>query len=309
MPWKHSHLVDVDVFSEDDFYMVLEEACKMEEVMERPLKKVPALRGKVVANLFFEPSTRTRTSFELAEKFLSADVINWSASGSSVSKGESLQDTAKTIKAMGVDAVVVRNREVGTPEYLINKLSGTCIINAGDGARAHPTQALLDLYTAWRHFGNLRGRKMVIIGDILHSRVARSDIHAFSKTGVHVIVSGPRSLIPLHVFDLAEYEPDPKKALENADIVYTLRIQRERQEEGLFPSIDEYHNRWGVKPELLRYAAGNAIVMHPGPMNRGVEIESSVADGSRSLVLDQVRSGVAVRMALLFLYLAGGAGR
>ncbi|HOB10054.1 MAG: aspartate carbamoyltransferase catalytic subunit [Acetomicrobium sp.] len=309
MAWKHRHLVDVDVFSDDDFYTVLEEARHMEEVMERPLKKVPALRGKVIANLFFEPSTRTRTSFELAEKYLSADVINWSSSGSSTAKGESLQDTAKTIEAMGVDAVVIRNREVGTPEYLIKKLNGACVINAGDGARAHPTQALLDLYTAWKHFGSLKGRKMTIVGDVLHSRVARSNIHAFTKVGVHVVVSGPRSLIPLHVFDLAEYEPDTKKAASGADIVYALRIQRERQEEGLFPSIDEYHSRWGITASVLSCANKQAIVMHPGPMNRGVEIESFIADGERCLVLNQVKSGVAVRMALLFLYLTGGAGR
>jgi len=278
--WKHRHLVDVDVFSDDDFYTVLEEARHMEEVMERPLKKVPALRGKVIANLFFEPSTRTRTSFELAEKYLSADVINWSSSGSSTAKGESLQDTAKTIEAMGVDAVVIRNREVGTPEYLIKKLNGACVINAGDGARAHPTQALLDLYTAWKHFGSLKGRKMTIVGDVLHSRVARSNIHAFTKVGVHVVVSGPRSLIPLHVFDLAEYEPDTKKAA-----------------------------RWGITASVLSCANKQAIVMHPGPMNRGVEIESFIADGERCLVLNQVKSGVAVRMALLFLYLTGGAGR
>jgi len=309
MAWKHRHLVDVDVFSEDDLYTVLEEAVRMEEVMERPLKKVPALRGKVVANMFFEPSTRTRTSFELAEKFLSADVINWSSSGSSTAKGESLEDTAKTIEAMGVDAVVVRNKQVGTPEYLIKKLTGACVMNAGDGARAHPTQALLDLYTAWRHFGSIRGRKMTIVGDILHSRVARSDIYAFSKAGVYVVVSGPRSLVPLCVFDLAEYEPDVRRAVQGADIVYALRIQRERQEEGLFPSIDEYHNQWGVNENVLSYAKKDAVVMHPGPMNRGVEIDSFVADGERCLVLDQVKSGVAVRMALLFLYLAGGGER
>jgi len=309
MAWKHRHLVDVDVFSEEDLYTVLEEAVHMEEVMKRPLKKVPALRGKVVANMFFEPSTRTRTSFELAEKFLSADVINWSSSGSSTAKGESLEDTAKTIEAMGVDAVVVRNKQVGTPEYLIKKLNGACVMNAGDGARAHPTQALLDLYTAWRHFGSLRGRKMAIVGDILHSRVARSDIYAFSKVGVQVVVSGPRSLVPLHVFDLAEYEPDVRKAVKGADMVYALRIQRERQEEGLFPSIDEYHNQWGINEEVLSHASKEAVVMHPGPMNRGVEINSFVADGDRCLVLDQVKSGVAVRMALLFLYLAGGGDR
>lgn len=309
MAWKHRHLVDVDIFSEEDLYTVLEEAVRMEEVMKRPLKKVPALRGKVVANMFFEPSTRTRTSFELAEKFLSADVINWSSSGSSTAKGESLEDTAKTIEAMGVDAVVVRNKQVGTPEYLIKKLNGACVMNAGDGARAHPTQALLDLYTAWRHFGSLRGRKMAIVGDILHSRVARSDIYAFSKVGVQVVVSGPRSLVPLHVFDLAEYEPDVRKAVKGADMVYALRIQRERQEEGLFPSIDEYHNQWGINEVVLSHASKEAVVMHPGPMNRGVEIDSFVADGDRCLVLDQVKSGVAVRMALLFLYLAGGGER
>ena len=202
-----------------------------------------------------------------------------------------------------------RNKQVGTPEYLIKKLNGACVMNAGDGARAHPTQALLDLYTAWRHFGSLRGRKMTIVGDILHSRVARSDIYAFSKAGVHVVVSGPRSLVPLCVSDLAEYEPDVRRAVQDADIVYALRIQRERQEEGLFPSIDEYHNQWGVNEDVLSYAKKDAVVMHPGPMNRGVEIDSFVADGERCLVLDQVKSGVAVRMALLFLYLAGGGER
>ncbi len=304
--WKRRELIDLDVWTREEVIHLLDQAVNMEALMDRPIKKVPALRGKLVVNLFFEASTRTRVSFELAEKMLSADVVNWSASGSSVSKGETLRDTAWTLEAMGADAVVIRHGAVGVPAYLSRRLKRASVFNAGDGAHAHPTQALLDLYTARRRLGELDGAKVAIVGDVLHSRVVRSDIIGFTKLGADVILSGPSTLMPLETEALGvRYEPDPVTAVRGADIVYLLRIQKERQQEGLFPSVDEYHRRYGATETLVAEAKPEALVMHPGPINRGVEIASAVADGPQSVILPQVRSGVAVRMALLFLCLGG----
>lgn len=306
MEWRHKELLSLEGWSKEELRFFLEQADYMDELMNRPIKKVPALRGKMVVNCFFENSTRTRVSFELAEKMLSADVVNWSVSGSSTSKGEALRDTVWTLEAMGADAVVVRHGSVGVPDYLSKKLRRASVFNAGDGTNAHPTQALLDLHSARKKLGDLEGAKMAIIGDVLHSRVARSDIQAFRKMGVRVILSGPATLMPEDISSLdVEYVPDAREAVRGADILYFLRIQRERQDEGLIPSVDEYHRRWGATDSLVALASPNAVVMHPGPINRGVEIASSVADGPRSLIPDQVRSGVAVRMALLYLCLGG----
>jgi len=306
MNWKHRHVLDLDKWERDDIQHIMDQTRSMDELLDRPIKKVPALRGKLVVNLFFEASTRTRVSFELAEKFLSADVVNWSASGSSTSKGETLRDTAWTLESMGADAVVIRHGAVGSADYLARKLKKSVVFNGGDGGHAHPTQALLDVYTAWKKFGALDGAKVAIIGDVLHSRVARSGIIAFSKMGARVSLSGPATLMPKSVDTLgAVYEEDPVMAVNDADIIYLLRIQRERQDEGLFPSLDEYHQLFGADKSLLEHAKPDAMVMHPGPINRGVEISSEVADGKQSMILGQVRSGVAVRMALLYVCLGG----
>ncbi len=306
MEWKQRHVLDLDTWKREELHYILEQTSSMDELLDRPIKKVPALRGKLVVNLFFEPSTRTRVSFELAEKFLSADVVNWSASGSSIGKGETLRDTAWTLEAMGADAVVIRHGAVGAADYLARKLKKSVVFNGGDGAHSHPTQALLDLYTAWKKIGSLERKKIVMIGDVLHSRVARSDIIGFSKMGSRVVLSGPPTLMPRSVDALgATYDPDPRSAVKGADIIYLLRIQRERQDEGMFPSLDEYHQIFGANESLLKLAGADTIVMHPGPVNRGVEIASNVADGSQSMILGQVRSGVALRMALLFVCLGG----
>lgn len=306
--WRHRNVIDLDSWTKEDLYFLLDQARHMENVMDRPIKKVPVLRGKMCVNLFFENSTRTRVSFELAEKMLSADVVNWSVTGSSASKGETMKDTAWTLEAMGADIVVMRHRSVGAAQYLASKLKRAIVLNAGDGTHAHPTQALLDLYTAWKHLGDLNGKKITLVGDVLHSRVARSDIIAFKTIGCDVVLSGPPTMMPRDVEALGcRYEKDPKKAVEDADMVYLLRIQKERQQDGLFPSVDEYHTRWGADSNLMSYAKPDALIMHPGPINRGVEIASELADGHQSVILEQVRSGVAIRMALL--YLCGGGVR
>jgi len=306
MNWRHKDLIDLDDWTREEFNLFLEQANYMEELLNRPIKKVPALRGKLIVNFFFEPSTRTRVSFELAEKMLSADVVNWSSSGSSVSKGETLRDTAWTLEAMGADAVVIRYGAVGAADYLSRKLRKASVFNAGDGTHGHPTQALLDLHSAWKKLGNLEGSKIAIVGDVLHSRVARSNIKAFSKMGVKVVLSGPATLMPADIPSLgAEYDPDPRSAVRDAHMIYLLRIQSERQEQGLIPSLDEYHLRYGATEELVALGRKDVLVMHPGPINRRVEIASEVADGEQSIILKQVRSGVAVRMALLYLCLGG----
>lgn len=306
MKWRHRGLIDLDDWNREELDTFLQQADYMEELLGRPIKKVPALRGKMIVNFFYEPSTRTKVSFELAEKMLSADVVNWSASGSSVSKGETMKDTAWTLEAMGADAVVIRHGAVGAADYLAKKLTRASVFNAGDGTHRHPTQALLDLHTAWKKLGSLDGKKVAMMGDVLHSRVARSGIKAFSKMGASVTVSGPATLMPRDIQSLgARYIADPEKAMDEADILYLLRIQKERQEDALIPSLDEYHLRYGATSELVSKAGGRVVIMHPGPINRRVEIASEVADGENSLILSQVRSGVAVRMALLYLCLGG----
>lgn len=306
MEWRHRSLISLEGWTREELIFFLEQTDYMDELIDRPIKKAPALRGKVVMNCFFENSTRTRSSFELAGKILSADVINWSSPGSSTNKGETLRDTVWTLEAMGVDGVVVRHGSVGVPAYLDKKLKSASIFNAGDGAHGHPTQALLDLHSARKKLGSLEGAKMAMVGDVLHSRVARSDIQAFTKMGAKVVLSGPSTLMPEDTEALGvQYVPDASEAVREANILYFLRIQQERMDDGLIPSIDEYHRRWGASEKLVALAGKDALVMHAGPINRGVEISSLVADGPGSLILDQVRSGVAVRMALLYLCLGG----
>jgi aspartate carbamoyltransferase catalytic subunit len=300
-------LVGIAGLSAGEIQLILDTAGELLDVARRPIKKVPALRGSTVVNLFMEASTRTRFSFEVAEKRLSADTLNFSASGSSVSKGETLVDTARNLMAMVPDFIVIRHPNAGAPHRLA-KVVPASIINAGDGINEHPTQALLDAFTMQRHFGDLRGLKVVIAGDIRHSRVARSNAFLLETMGAELRFVAPASLLPAGVEDLGgqsflRLEP----ALEGANVVMMLRIQRERQGSANFPSLREYYDFFALTPERLALADPNAVVMHPGPMNRGVEIDSLVADGDRSVILEQVTNGVAVRMAILYL-LAGGRG-
>ena len=302
---EHKHLLGLEGWSADEIHLVLDTAESFKEVSQRRVKKVPALRGVTVVNLFFENSTRTRVSFELAEKRLSADSVNFSASTSSVKKGESLRDTVENIEAMKIDMIVIRHASAGAPHFLARFVDAS-VINAGDGQHEHPTQALLDIFTLREKWGRLEGRKVVIVGDIMHSRVARSNIHGLLALGAHVTLCGPPTLMPVGIERLGvEVETDLRTALRDADAVNVLRIQRERQSGGLLPSLDEYARVWGVDDEALRVARPDCIVMHPGPMNRGVEISQDVADGERAVILEQVTNGVAVRMAVLYL-LAGG---
>jgi len=306
-PFRHGHLLGIDGLDARDVVQVLDTAEAFFEVSRRPVRKVPTLRGKTVINLFFEASTRTRTSFELAGKRLSADVVNISASTSSVSKGESLLDTCKTLEAMRPDVVVMRHGASGAPHYVSKRLRAS-IVNAGDGAHEHPTQALLDAFTIRRARGTLSGLVVAICGDVAHSRVARSNVALLRLFGSEVRVVGPRTLMPAEVETLGVKSFDRiEPALEGADIVMVLRIQRERLAGAMLPSLREYSRTFGIGPRSLGYAKPDAIVMHPGPMNRGVEIDPAVADGERSVILDQVEAGVAVRMAVLYL-LAGELG-
>lgn len=286
--------------------LILDTAKSMKEILGRKIKKVPVLRGKTVVNVFYEPSTRTRTSFELAGKYLSADTINISSSASSVAKGESLRDTAKTIAAMKADVVVLRHPMPGAAKLLAGAVNAS-VINAGDGAHEHPTQALLDMFTVSEKKGKLQGLKIVIIGDVLHSRVARSNIWGFVKFGAQVRVAGPPTLMPPSVERMGVksfYRVED--ALDGADVVYMLRIQLERQEQGLFPSLREYSRLFGLTSGRLQLAKPDALVMHPGPMNRGIEIPLEIAYSSQSVIEEQVTNGVAVRMALLYLLAGGG---
>lgn len=286
--------------------LILDTAREMKTVIDRDIKKVPTLRGKSIINLFFEPSTRTRTSFELAGKYLGADVVNISASASSVVKGESLRDTLLTVEAMGVDIIVMRHEAEGSAHFAARAVKPV-IINAGDGAHEHPTQGLLDIFTIREKKGELKGLKVAIIGDILHSRVARSNIWGLLRLGAEVRVAGPRTLLPrdmekmgVQVYDRVE------PALAGADVVNILRLQRERQQKGLFPTAREYARIFGINPARLALAAPDALVIHPGPMNRGLEISPEVAYSEQSAIQEQVKNGLAVRMAILFLVLMGG---
>lgn len=300
-----NHLLGIKNITKADIELILSTAKNFKEVLNRPIKKVPSLRDITIANLFFENSTRTRTSFELAQKRLSADTVNFSASTSSVKKGETLIDTVNNILAMKVDMVVMRHPNAGACVFLSKKVKNCKIINAGDGAHEHPTQALLDAYSIQEKLGSLKGKKVVIVGDILHSRVALSNIFCLNKMGAQVKVCGPATLIPRHIKSLGvEVETNLKKALEWADVANMLRIQLERQDIKFFPSLREYTMLYGLTQEILDGLKKDMVVMHPGPINRGVEISSEVADGKNSIILEQVENGVAVRMAVMFL-LAG----
>ena len=300
--FPHRSLLDIEGLTRVDVERILDTAEAFLQVSRRPVRKVPTLRGKTVINLFYEASTRTRTSFELAGKRLSADVINMSVSASSVKKGETLQDTCRTLEAMHPDVIVIRHNASGAPNYVASKI-GCSVINAGDGMHAHPTQALLDAFTIRREKGTLDNLVVTIVGDIAHSRVARSNAHLLKMFGCEVRVVGPRTLLPTAVDSLGVRVFDRlEDALEGADVVMVLRIQRERLAGALLPSLREYARTFGIGPAAIAHAKPDAIVMHPGPMNRGIEIENVIADGERSVILEQVEAGVAVRMALLYLF-------
>jgi aspartate carbamoyltransferase catalytic subunit len=296
-----TNLLGIKYITENDIQLILKTAQEFKEVINRPIKKVPSLRDVTIANLFFENSTRTKLSFELAERRLSADVLSFAASSSSVTKGETLIDTVNNILAMKVDMVVMRHSNAGAAVFLSKKVNAA-IINAGDGAHEHPSQALLDAYSIKEKLGDVAGKKVLIVGDILHSRVALSNIFCLQKLGAEVKVCGPASLIPRHITDLGvTVEHDLRKALNWCDVANMLRIQLERQDINYFPSLREYTMQYGVNKQLLDSLNKEIVIMHPGPINRGVEITSDVADGPHSIILDQVENGVAVRMAILYL--------
>lgn len=298
-------LLGIKELTREEISLVLDTASGFKDVLKRDIKKVPALRGKTAVNLFFEPSTRTRTSFEIAEKRLSLDVVSLSVTTSSVVKGETLIDTALNVQALGADFVVIRHESSGVPHMLSRHLKAS-VINAGDGVDEHPTQALLDAFTIMEKLGRLQGLRVALIGDILHSRVAKSNIYLLTKFGAEVRLVGPPTLLPreLGSFGVKVFH-DIREGLRDADVIMTLRIQMERQGKGFFPSTFEYFRNWGLTKERLGLAGREAIVMHPGPMNRGIEIASEIADGPQSVILDQVTNGIAVRMAVM--YLLGGA--
>lgn len=299
-----NHLLGIKYINREDIDLIFETADHFKEVINRPIKKVPSLRDITIANLFFENSTRTKLSFELAEKRLSADVINFSAGASSVKKGETLIDTVNNILSMKVDMVVMRHPNPGAGVFLSNHINAS-IINAGDGAHEHPTQALLDSYSIYKKLGGVAGKKVVIVGDILHSRVALSNIFALNKLGAQVKVCGPKTLIPKYIESLGvEVELNLKKALEWCDVANMLRVQRERMDISYFPSTREYVQQYGLNKEILESLSKEITIMHPGPINRGVEITSDVADSGQSIILNQVENGVAIRMAVIYLLAA-----
>lgn len=305
MKLKSKHLLGLENITRREIKLILDTAESFREVLERPIKKVPTLRGVTVVNLFYEPSTRTRISFELAEKRLSADTINFTTSSSSVKKGETLKDTVRNIEAMKVDMVVVRHKSVGAPYFLTQCLDSS-IINAGDGAHEHPTQGLLDLFTVRQKYKKIEGLKILIVGDVLHSRVARSDVWGFKKMGASVAICGPTTLLPWEAKKMGiDVYTKLEDALKGRDVVNVLRIQLERQQSGFLPSLREYANLFGITKERLNNLNENFTIMHPGPINRGVEITPEVADSPSSVILDQVTNGVAIRMAVLYL-LSGG---
>jgi aspartate carbamoyltransferase catalytic subunit len=301
------HLLSAADLSRDDAELVLRTAAEMRALADRPIKKLPALRGRTVVNLFFEDSTRTRISFEAAAKRLSADVINFSAKGSSLSKGESLKDTALTLEAMGADAVVVRHGASGAPYRLAHSgWVNSSVVNAGDGTHEHPTQALLDAFTMWRHLGSLDGRKVAVVGDVLHSRVARSNALLLQTLGAEVTLVAPPTLLPVGVDTWGvETSYDLDAVIPKADVVMMLRVQAERMKGGFFPTAREYSRRYGLDGRRMATLQDHTIVMHPGPMVRGMEITADVADSDRSVIVEQVTNGVAVRMAVLYLLLSG----
>jgi aspartate carbamoyltransferase catalytic subunit len=298
------HLLGIETLDVKDITAILDAADNLREVLDRPIKKVPALRGKTVVNLFYEPSTRTRSSFEMAERALSADSMSIATATSSATKGETLIDTVRNIEAMSPDMVVLRHASAGAP-HLLARYCRSIVVNAGDGAHEHPTQALLDALTLRQKRGRVKGLRVAIIGDILHSRVARSNIYCLTKLGAQVVLCGPPTLMPAGIEALAPITYDVNEAIEGADAVMMLRIQFERMTGGYLPSVREYHTRYGLTLERLKRAKKDVLILHPGPMNRGVEIASEVADGPYSVILDQVTNGVAVRMAVLYLLLGG----
>jgi len=301
--WTHKHLLDLKSLSRDDLNLILETANSFKEVSARDVKKVPALRGKTVVSLFFEPSTRTRASFELAAKRLSADTINIAASTSSLSKGETVLDTARNIEAMNVNLIIVRHATAGVPYVLAENLQSS-VVNAGDGCRAHPTQALLDMFTIKEKLGRLEGLHVAILGDILHSRVARSNINGLLTMGAKVTVCGPSTLMPVGIdkwgVDVCYNVED---FIRQVDVLMLLRIQKERQDQKFLPSLREYAKRFGINKAKLQKAKKDILIMHPGPTNRGLELSAEVADGEHSVILNQVTNGVAIRMAVLYLLL------
>lgn len=304
MSLSTSHLLGIKDLTPADIELIFTTADNFKEILNRPIKKVPSLRDITIANLFFENSTRTKLSFELAEKRLSADIVNFSASGSSVKKGESLIDTVNNILSMKVDMVVIRHSEPGVPKFLSERVNSV-IINAGDGAHEHPTQALLDAYSIREKLGDVKGKKVLIAGDILHSRVAISNILCLKKLGAKIMLCGPATLIPKHIHELdILIEDDIDKALAWCDVANILRIQFERQDDKYFPSLREYHQHFGVTKKRLDALKKPIVIMHPGPINRGVELSSDVADSEHSIILQQVENGVAIRMAILYLLAA-----
>jgi aspartate carbamoyltransferase catalytic subunit len=306
MIWTRKHLLDIESLSAEEITLLLDTALAFKSVGERTIKKVPALRGRTVINLFVEPSTRTRISFELSEQRLSADIIDFTAEASSLKKGETLKDTARTLQALNADFIVIRHSASGAPHFLSRVLDAH-VINAGDGAHEHPTQALLDMLTIREKKGRIKGLNVTILGDILYSRVARSDIWALTKLGARVTLCGPSTLVP-RTFERwgCRVTHHMEEAIREADVINLLRIQHERQRRSMFPSLNEYVRLFGLNKQRLAITKPDAMIMHPGPVNRGVEIDSDIADGERSVILDQVTNGLAVRMAALFL-INGGA--
>jgi len=300
------NMFDLEDYTAEEITSILDAAVVMKEINQRDYKKLPTLRGKTVCTLFVENSTRTKISFELAASRLSADIVPFEASTSSLQKGESLQDTVETLNAMGIDLYVIRHSSPGSPQ-LVHKYSKKPVINGGDGRHAHPTQALLDLFSIREKLGTLSGLNVVIVGDITNSRVVRSNLIGLTKMGSSITVCGPRTLIPGYMDDVyhCQVEYDLKKALKNADVVMGLRMQLERQTEGLFPSLEEYSKYYSITKEMMQLAKKDALIMHPGPMNRGIEILPEIADSKQSVIIEQVTNGVAIRMALLFLILGG----
>ncbi|MAW09337.1 MAG: aspartate carbamoyltransferase catalytic subunit [Flavobacteriaceae bacterium] len=296
-----NNLLGIKYLSKDDINLIFETANSFKEILKRKIKKVPTLKGITIANLFFESSTRTKLSFELAEKRLSADIINFSKTGSSISKGETLIDTVNNILAMKVDMIIIRHPSPGAAEFLTRR-TNSCIINAGDGTHEHPTQGLLDTYSINEKLGSVDNKRVLILGDVLHSRVAMSNIFALKLLGAKIKVCGPKSLIPKFIenFDI-KYEPNLEKGLYWCDAVNILRVQHERMNETYFPSLREYHNLYGIKLSSIKNLRKEILILHPGPINRGVEITSEVLDNQKTIVLDQVENGVAIRMAVLYL--------